>query len=115
MAHEQLEQGELGARELEPPLAAVHLVGDRVERQVIEGERARTIVVVASAPAQQRAHARHQLAQRERLDEVVVGAGVEAGDAVVDRVARGQHQDRAAVAARRAGAGRPRARRARAS
>jgi hypothetical protein len=31
MLHEQLEQQELGARELDPPLAAVDLVGDRVE------------------------------------------------------------------------------------
>ena len=47
---------------------------------------------------QQRAQAREQLAQREGLDQVVVGAGIEAGHAVVDRVARGEHQDRRAVA-----------------
>ena len=29
----------------------------------------------------------------EGLDDVVVGAGVEAGDFVAERVARGQHQD----------------------
>ena len=46
----------------------------------------------AIGPAQQRAQARLQLAQGERLDEVVVGAGVEALDAIVDRVARGEHQ-----------------------
>ena len=34
------------------------------------------------------------------FDEVVVGARVEAGDPVVDLVARGQHQHRRAVAAR---------------
>src|SRR5262249_5516993 len=28
----------------------------------------------------------------ERLDEVVVGAGVEPGDAILDRVARGEHE-----------------------
>ena len=42
------------------------------------------LLVLLARAAQQRAHAREQLAQRERLDEVVVGAGVEAGDAVVD-------------------------------
>ena len=44
--------------------------------------------------AQQRAHPREQLLERERLDQIVVGAGVEAGDPVADAVARGQHQDR---------------------
>ena len=34
-----------------------------------------------------------QLFERERLDEVVVRAGVEARDPVADGVARGQHQD----------------------
>jgi hypothetical protein len=43
--------------------------------------------VPARAPGQ-------QLAEVERLGEVVVGAGVEAGDAVLDGVAGGQHQDR---------------------
>ena len=49
------------------------------------------------ATAQQRAHAREQLLALERLDEVVVGAGVEPLDARFERVARGQHQDRHVV------------------
>ena len=52
----------------------------------------------AAAAAQQRAQPRAQLLERERLDQVVVGAGVEAVDAVRDGVARGQHQHRRAVA-----------------
>ena len=48
-------------------------------------------------PAQQRAHAREQLLALERLDEIVVGADVEALDARVERVAGGQHQDRRVV------------------
>ena len=70
----------------------------QVEAQVLEGERLLLAVLLAGA-AQQRAHPRQQLAQRERLDEVVVGAGVQAGDAVVDLAARGEHQHRRAVAA----------------
>jgi hypothetical protein len=44
--------------------------------------------------AHERAKARRQLLVRERLREVVVGAGVEAGDTVRHGVARGEHQDR---------------------
>ena len=40
------------------------------------------------------AQARQHLAEVERLHEVVVRAGVEAADAVLHVVARGQHQDR---------------------
>ena len=48
---------------------------------------------LAAPPPQQRLQARGQLGDRERLDEVVVGAGLQAGDAVLDLVARGQHAD----------------------
>ncbi len=72
------------------------LVGEAVQAQILEGER--LLLLVLAGAAQQGAHARHQLAQREGLDEVVVGARVEAGDAVVDLPARGEHQHRRAVA-----------------
>ena len=49
---------------------------------------------VAAVAAQQRVQARAQLGDRERLDEVVVGARLEAGDAVVDVVARREDADR---------------------
>ena len=57
-----------------------------VEAQVLEASSCLSCSSSSLGAAQQRAHAREQLAQRERLDEVVVGAGVEAGDAVVDLV-----------------------------
>ena len=47
-----------------------------------------------------RAEPRQQLLQRERLDHVVVGAGIEPRHAVAEAVAGGQHQDRHAVAVR---------------
>jgi hypothetical protein len=98
MAQEQLQQQELGAREREHALAPPCLVRAQVEPQV--GIRERLLLAVALAgTAQQRAHAREQLAQRERLDQVVVGAHVQAGDAVVDLAARGEHQHRCVVAA----------------
>ena len=47
----------------------------------------------AAAPGQ-RLQPRQQFQERERLDQVVVGAVVQAADAVLDAVARGQHDDR---------------------
>ena len=44
--------------------------------------------------AQMGTHAGHQLAQAERLGDVVVGAGIEAADGVSLAVNRGQHDDR---------------------
>ena len=49
-------------------------------------------------PAQQGAQPGEQLLERERLGQVVVGPGVETLDAVADGVARGEHEDRHAVA-----------------
>ena len=69
--------GELGAGQLERRAAAAHRVGDGVEREVAEAQR-RAPAVAGRRAAQQRADAREQLLERERLDEVVVGAGVEA-------------------------------------
>ena len=78
------------------PAAAVHRVAPGVEHEVGEAQHA-ALLAVARAP-QQRAHAREQLLERERLDQVVVRAGVEPAHAVGHRVARGEHQHRRAVA-----------------
>ena len=58
----------------------------------------------------ERPEAGEQLLVGERLDEVVVGAGVEALDPGGDRVAGGEHEDRHGGAARPAGGGRRRSR-----
>jgi hypothetical protein len=91
---EQRQQGELRPRQLDPAAAAPHLARVVVELEV--GETAR-LTVRLGAP-EQGAEARLELPQRERLDQVVVGAGVQAGHPVVDRVAGGQHEHRRAVA-----------------
>ena len=79
--------------------AAAHLARAGVELEVGEADH-----VAARPPhrraAQQRPNAREQLLQRERLRHVVVGAGVEPVDAVLDLVARRQHQHREALPAR---------------
>ena len=53
---------------------------------------------VELAAADQRAHARLELGQVERLGHVVVGAEVEALDPLLERVARGEDQHRHARA-----------------
>jgi hypothetical protein len=70
-------------------------VGVRVEHQVADAQRRHP----ARRPApQQRAEPGEQLLALERLDEVVVGADVEALDARLERVARSEHEDRHVVA-----------------
>ena len=68
----------------------------QVDHQVAAAQRAAGLRVgqLAVGAAQQRLHAAHQLAHAERLDQVVVGADLEA-DHLVDLVgARRQEQDR---------------------
>ncbi len=96
MTEEQLEQEELGAGQLDAPLAAADRVGDGIQLDVAEAER--RAVGARHRAAQQGAHSRQQLVEGERLHEVVVRAGVEAGDTVRHGVARGEHQHRGAVA-----------------
>src|SRR3954471_18929570 len=91
VAHEVLEQLELALGQLDLALAAAHLVGVGVELEVAGHQRGGA----ARRPAaQQRAHPRQQLLALEGLDEVVVGAGVQALDARLERVAGGEHEDR---------------------
>src|SRR4051812_44396452 len=91
VAHEVLEQLELALGELDVALAAAHLVGVGVELEVAGHQRGRA---ARRAAAQQRAQAGEQLLALEGLDEVVVGAGVQALDARLQGVAGGEHQDR---------------------
>ena len=88
-AQQQFEQVRLARGELDRPAAALDGAGAGVEGEV--GIRAH---IGRPGPAQEGAHARGQLDDRERLHEVVVGARVEAGHAVVDAVTRREHQDR---------------------
>src|SRR3954453_4822279 len=94
VAHQVLEQLELALGEVDGTVPARDLVRVRVEDQVGHAQRRHA----ARWPApQQRAHAREQLLPLERLDKVVVGAHVEPLDARVQRVARGEHEDRRVV------------------
>ncbi len=86
---------ELGAGELHPLAAAAHLHPVEIERHLAEPDRA---AGGGGAPPQQRAHAGQQLAHRERLGDVVVGAEVEPQDPVHLGAPRRQDQHRGVVA-----------------
>ena len=111
--HQELQQLELGRAEMELACRA------RRTRWV---SRSSSMSPAASRFAtrprlgapQERADPRQQLRHRERLGDVVVGAGREAAHAVALLAARGQHDDRQALglAARAGSGGRPRCRRA---
>ena len=95
-AQQQFEQGEFAARQqdrLSRDLdGAVHGVEAEIAGLEPEAEG-------AARPPQQRLQAGDQLLHGEGLLQVVVGAAVEALDAMGDAVARGQDQDRRGIAA----------------
>src|SRR4051812_21119847 len=94
VAHQVLEQLELALGELDLAVSPAHLVRVGVQREVSDAQRGHAARRTA---AQQRPQPREQLLALERLDEVVVGADVETLDARVERVARGEDQDRGVV------------------
>src|SRR3954470_18989907 len=91
VAHQVLEQLELARREVDPALVPEDLARVRVEAQVGHDQRG---AAAGRAAAQERPQPGEQLLALERLVQVVVGARVEPRDAVVEAVARGEHQDR---------------------
>ena len=74
------------------------LASHRIQGEVCERHRHRIGGIVDFCAAQQSPHAGQQLFEGEWLGQIVVGAGVEAGDPLGDRVAGGQHQDRQIIA-----------------
>ena len=71
--------------------ATAHDARRRVQRQVAHRQDG---LVHAARPALEGADAREELAEVERLHEVVVRPGVQAADAVGRRVARREHEER---------------------
>lgn len=96
MAQEELEQQELCAGQLQPAVTAPDLVGPKIEGEIGESQAlARTCHLAA---AQQGSQPRQELLEGEGLDQVIVGAGVQAIHAVGYGVARGEHEHGRAVA-----------------
>src|SRR5262245_34511254 len=90
-SHEVLEQGELARRELDRLTVTLGATCPRIEAQRSHLEHGRTR---RCAAAEQRAQAREQDDERERLRQEVVGAGVEGLGLVPFAVLRGEHEDR---------------------
>src|SRR6476659_1397418 len=92
MLEEAGEEVELLARELDQHTADRHLVGVAPQDDLARGEY--LLLVPALGTAEDRLDPSRQLARRERLRDVVVGAELEAGDAVRLLVAGSEHDDR---------------------
>src|SRR5439155_21590061 len=73
------------------PRAPSHFPQRRIESKVADLEHVRPLRVTASG---ERPQAREELGKRERLDEVIIGARIQAGDPVLDGIARREHQHR---------------------
>ncbi len=93
--HEQLEQVGLRRGQLEAAAATAGVHRAEIEAQVGEAQNGARLLGLRAA--QQRPQAREELLEVVRLREVVVGTCVEALDAIPDRVAGGEQEDRDAV------------------
>ena len=97
MARGGVEQPELAAGEPEVAPPARRDVAARVHDEVLEDDGT---VAGHAAAAQERLEPRGELGEREWLDEVVIGSRLQAADAVLHVVARGEDADRDLDAAR---------------
>jgi hypothetical protein len=93
VAQQQLEQAELRPGQRDHPAAPGHRPGGQVQSQVGVAEN----VVRGLAAPQQGPDPGQQLTQRERLDQVVIRPRLQPGHPVIDRVPRGEHQDRGGI------------------
>jgi D-alanyl-D-alanine carboxypeptidase/D-alanyl-D-alanine-endopeptidase (penicillin-binding protein 4) len=91
---QRLEHRELTCRQRDRRAVEADLARRRVEPHTGMLDRRLAAPGVA---AQHGAHARVQLVEFEGFDEIVVGTGIEPGDALAKGVARGQHDHRRRV------------------
>src|SRR5436190_3825061 len=81
MRHEEVQQAKLGGPEIDRLVARGDLVRRRIDAQA--GDLDHVVGKLRRAPAHHRLDAREQLARRERLGDVVVGAALERRDLVL--------------------------------
>ena len=98
MGHEEMQQPELGGADLDLATLAGDPAGGRIDRQAADDDR--RVQRFGRATPQDGTDPRQQLVGRERLGEVVVGAGIQAGDLVGLLRPGGQHDDRQLTGAR---------------
>ena len=90
--HQEFQQAIFGRPEIDGAAVARDALLFAIEFDVADVEHSGDPLGVGAA--QQRAHARQQFRHRERLDDVVVGAGGEAAHLLALLAAGGQHDDR---------------------
>ncbi|EEF22944.1 conserved hypothetical protein, partial [Ricinus communis] len=91
-AHERTQQGELAGRQQHRrTLAPAGGLGGQVERDLAIGQ---LVAGRARAASQHCAQARQQFTDGKGFEQIVIGAGVEPADAVLDTVAGSDDQDR---------------------
>ncbi len=91
MPGEVVQEGELLGGEHDLARTSAHHAARGIDDQVAEDQFGGEHLTAAT---RQRAQSREKLAEIERLREIVVGPRVEAGDALLHRVERGEHEDR---------------------
>ena len=97
MTGEGGEQLELGGGDLEQRVRDANLVAIAIDLDGTDREHRARFGDLAGGATQHGSDARHQLARRERLGEVIVGAEIQAEDAIGFHAARRQHHDRDAA------------------
>src|SRR5919106_1084182 len=91
--HESLQQAILGGGEADPFPPQGDELTRQIHRELAEPEHGPVAGLRMGTPFH-RAHPRQELTDRERLRDVVVGAGIERGDLVVLRLPHGEHEHR---------------------
>ncbi len=89
LAHEVEQEPVFGRRQGETAHPAPRVVAPGVELEIRDPKDLRRRL----APAKHRAQMRGQDLEAERLDEVVIGPGVQPDDLIARRILGGQHQD----------------------
>ncbi len=89
MVKQVIEQVELARGQIDRLIPSPYAAADWIEFEVAESDAQR---LFRAAAAQQRSEPRDEFGESERLDKVIVGAAVEAEDAILTRVTRGQNE-----------------------
>ena len=90
--HQEFEQPELGRTDADLAQPSHHAVSRAVEFDIARSQHVGH--PARRGPAQDRLDPRHQLRERERLDDVVIGTGRQPADAVGFLASRRQHDNR---------------------